>query len=180
MTSNATCASQTPVVSSPTIVNVTNIDIPFIQGLFNILAASTDIGIQWYLNGNPIAGANSQFYEATQTGFYTVTTTLNGCSATSALYSHTMSVTGIEENTPKTNIFLFPNPANNQIIIAIKNNTLIGANLEIYNAHGQLVVQAKLTSNSQTINTSSLTSGMYNVQINNGKGVLNKRIIIQH
>lgn len=30
------------------------------------------------------------------------------------------------------------------------------------------------------INTSSLTSGMYNVQINNGKGVLNKRIIIQH
>jgi len=48
---------------------------------------STENGMsnyQWYLNGNPIGGANSYQYSATQSGNYTVSYTLSGCSGTSS------------------------------------------------------------------------------------------------
>jgi hypothetical protein len=43
------------------------------------LTSSSLSGNQWYLNGNPIAGATNQGYIATTPGNYTVTVTASGC-----------------------------------------------------------------------------------------------------
>ncbi|GBL35472.1 hypothetical protein EMGBS15_10670 [Filimonas sp.] len=60
------------------------------QGGNMILMANVSVGLtyQWYLNGNPISGATSAAYNATQSGNFTVmvTNTAN-CSATSAATS---------------------------------------------------------------------------------------------
>src|SRR5436305_14895085 len=41
--------------------------------------SSSATGIQWYLNGNPIAGATNQNYVATATGSYTAQLNALGC-----------------------------------------------------------------------------------------------------
>lgn len=58
--------------------------IPTITQNGGILTSSSAINYQWFLNGDTITGATSQFYTATQNGFYTVTVTnINGCTSTS-------------------------------------------------------------------------------------------------
>jgi hypothetical protein len=44
-----------------------------------ILASSSSKGNQWFLNGNPIAGATAPFYKPTQSGSYTVKFAELGC-----------------------------------------------------------------------------------------------------
>ena len=53
------------------------------------LTASTATSYQWLLNGNPIAGATSQSYDATASGDYSVTTVITGCTSTSTLFTVT-------------------------------------------------------------------------------------------
>jgi len=49
------------------------------------LTSSSATGNQWYLNGNPIGGANNQNYIANQIGNYTVVVTGAGCSSAPSL-----------------------------------------------------------------------------------------------
>ena len=118
MQSNAACANSTPVASVPIAVTITTVDVPFIQAIDNILAASTDIGVQWYLNGVAISGATSQFYTATQNGFYQVKVTINGCIAQSTLFQYIQVAT---ENVPSNAIAVrvFPNPTTGNFTIEI-------------------------------------------------------------
>jgi large repetitive protein len=46
-----------------------------------LLTSSSATGNQWYLNGNPIAGATNQTYNATVSGNYTVVVTTAGCAS---------------------------------------------------------------------------------------------------
>ncbi len=74
-------------------LNVTAIDTPtitpggpttFCEGGSVTLNSSGTSGNQWYLNGNPIAGATNQAYIATASGDYTVTDMANGCTSASS------------------------------------------------------------------------------------------------
>jgi hypothetical protein len=58
------------------------------------LTSSSASGNQWFLNGNPIAGATNQVYTASASGNYTVTVTTSGCSsAPSAITTITVNST---------------------------------------------------------------------------------------
>ena len=84
---------------------------PFIQANGDLLASSSPTGNQWFFNGNPIPGATDQFYTATESGFYSLQVTLNGCpSPMSSLYNHTL-VSIDMVNTDNKSITIFPNPA---------------------------------------------------------------------
>jgi subtilisin-like proprotein convertase family protein len=50
-------------------------------GLTNTLDASTNVGLQWYKDGVVIPGVTSTSYGTTQSGTYTITSTLNGCTS---------------------------------------------------------------------------------------------------
>ncbi|HZJ45086.1 MAG TPA: Ig-like domain repeat protein [Pyrinomonadaceae bacterium] len=78
----ATVVTVNPTPPTPTITP--NGPTTFFQGGSVTLTSSSASGNQWYMNGNPIGGATTQ-YIATVSGNYTVATTTNGCtSATSA------------------------------------------------------------------------------------------------
>src|SRR5439155_19340425 len=51
----------------------------FCQGGSVVLSSSSATGIQWYLDGNPIAGATHQNYTATASGSYTCQLNALGC-----------------------------------------------------------------------------------------------------
>ena len=52
---------------------------PSITKIVDTLISNAKQGNQWYLNGNPIPGATSKIFYASQNGKYTVQVTLNGC-----------------------------------------------------------------------------------------------------
>lgn len=100
--SNAACASATPTPSAPLSINVTTVPTPFIQAIDNTLASSSSIGNQWFLNGQAITGATSQFYALTgssQNGTYTVRVTQNSCSAISQPFVFTYIAPSIKTQT---------------------------------------------------------------------------------
>lgn len=182
MKSNATCASQTPVVSTPITVNVTSVDTPFIQAIDNTLAASTDVGVQWYINGNPINGATSQFYEATQSGNYQVRVTQNGCTASSAIYNHSLVITGIKDNFISDNMLsIFPNPSSGTFSVKMDKAIAKNAQLAIYDVEGKVVHRQQLTNQQTDITTQNLASGVYviNIQLSENEIVKHKLVIMK-
>lgn len=80
-----------PVPAQPTIT--ANGPTGFCKGDQVVLTSSAATVYQWYLNGNPIQGANSRSYTATVTGDYTVAvTTGSGCSNESEITTVTVFV----------------------------------------------------------------------------------------
>ena len=83
-------------------------------------------------------------------------------------------VLGVEDNN-LADFSIFPNPANDRLTVASKNNPL--SRVEIYNILGQRVFDFNFSeSSSVDFNISSLKSGMYLVKINN---LTNKRLIVK-
>lgn len=69
---------------------------------------------------------------------------------------------------------LYPNPAKTQFTIQLENSNIL-ENAKIYNNLGQLV----LTSQRHVVNTSTLSSGLYFVEIETNKGKASKKLIIE-
>jgi len=126
----------------------------------NDTLVSTYSGLhQWYLDGNPIAGAHDSTYVPTQSGiYYCVVTDVYGCTGTSN--SINWIFPGIAIPISTTDIMMYPNPARDVINIKFNspNEYLL---LEIYDISGRLVQSEEITGD-KTINISSLEEGVYN------------------
>lgn len=80
---------------------------------------------------------------------------------------------GVEELTPG-DFSLSPNPATNKLTISSKNEAI--SQVAIYNVLGQLVMNKQLANNfSETLDITSLNSGMYLVKVNNST---TKRLVV--
>jgi glucose/arabinose dehydrogenase len=77
---------------------------------------------------------------------------------------------GVDEN-DAFNVKLFPNPANNEITLDISNSTMILQSVAIYSLQGKLISSiSEFNTQSISISTKELTSGMYFVEITNTDG----------
>jgi SprB repeat len=127
------------------------------------LTSYTASAYQWYLNGQPIAGATNATYVATQTGNYTVEITdSHGCQYTSSIT--TVKVTGINNIGAAATIKVYPNPlaaGNWHVDIS---EALIGAACEVFDAGGQLVYKGELNSTQSEI-ALDVAQGIYIMQI---------------
>ena len=95
-------------------VTVNPLPVPVITNVGTTLNTGSFSSYQWNLNGNPISGATSQSYSASQGGPYTVTVTDgNGCVGTSAPI--TLSVTTVQNNSE--GLLVYPNPNNGTFTI---------------------------------------------------------------
>lgn len=116
---------------------------------------------QWYLDGQAIAGANSQLLTVTQNGVYAVA--ISGgtsCPARSANDTvTTIGITAIEAS----NIRLYPNPNNGTFTIERSGNTQ--AELTVYDVYGRVSYQAVLGADRQVIDMSAVAAGTYYVAI---------------
>ncbi|MCK6648377.1 MAG: aryl-sulfate sulfotransferase [Bacteroidia bacterium] len=128
-------------------------------GTLNSTSATT---YQWYLNGQPIAGATNQSYTPTQSGIYLVRITdANGC-----VYQYSQGYnfavpTGINELEELT-FNIFPNPSSG--IVNIQDTFSTGKRFDIfvYDALGKLVLQNKTV---YQLDLSEYGNGMYTIAI---------------
>ncbi|BAO75540.1 hypothetical protein WPG_1310 [Winogradskyella sp. PG-2] len=80
----------------------------------------------------------------------------------------------LKEEQAQFNFNLYPNPAQNLFKIQLENNR-VSENIRIYNNIGQLV----LTSKETIINSSTLSTGLYVVEIETNLGKSSKKLIIE-
>lgn len=113
-------------------------------------------------DGNTQSGTNTISHTYTSAGSYTVTLIAeNNCGATDT-FSTNITITGIEQINGSIQISLFPNPANEFIIVKAEN--IIG--IEIYSVKGNLITGRESTRTGEFIlNTNQLNSAIYFIKV---------------
>lgn len=86
---------------------------------------------------------------------------------------------GIFDQELAQKVRMYPNPSISETTIDFGDFNFQNSDVKIYSALGQLVAQVPLNQQTSTINTSSLTSGIYLVTITAGDSSVTKRLIKQ-
>ncbi|MDB5227390.1 MAG: peptidase protein [Bacteroidota bacterium] len=137
---------------------------------------------QWYFEGNLVDSGT--FHACGQTGKYVVSgIDANGCAATSDTLFVNCAATGITSFTSSSAFQVFPNPAtgNFNIIYSLQKETQVS--IKLFDGIGNLVtsiLDKKLQSgkNSTVIETSSLSSGMYFIEVKLDSEIVSNKIVL--
>ncbi len=154
-------------------INTVNNSITQTAGVLTASAAGA--AYQWLdCNTNtPINGAISQSYTPAVSGSYAAIVTQNGCTDTSVC--ETVVISGIEGHDKKDILFIYPNPASDNLYIE---SVAAFSEIVIYDIQMKKLTTIELEkSNKASISTKELSNGMYFFSINNGpirKLVINK------
>lgn len=136
-----------------------------------VTAAPLGLNYQWINCGTnqQIAGANSINYTAQANGSYAVIVTNNsGCQDTSSCV--TVSKVGIEEIDYLSNVYLFPNPAGNEVNVQFQESSGITQfDAELYDIQGKIVKSERMM-NGDLLNLSEIHPGLYVLKIQSEKG----------
>lgn len=84
----------------------------------------------------------------------------------------------VEDEILRNSISLYPNPAKDFITVQ-KNDNFESLQLELYSISGAKVMSDVIDSNSKTIQTNHLSSGIYLMRIKSDKTVITKKLIIK-
>lgn len=135
-----------------------------------VLSTGTYVAYQWYLNGNPVAGATGQNYTPGANGNYTVmVTNADSCSA----MSPAVTVTGVGVgHIPAATIQLYPNPAKDILYI----ESPVAVNVVLRDLQGRKVAGAR---NTKQISLSGISNGVYSVSVydQNGMMITTRRMV---
>jgi uncharacterized repeat protein (TIGR03803 family) len=112
------------------------------------LHSSNEIGNQWFLDNDVLAGSVSQSIIATEEGSYTVATTIDGCESERSS-PKILVTTSIAEVLPKVN--LYPNPATQIINVEILGNTSGIARVELLDITGRLLESQEILTGSTCV-----------------------------
>jgi hypothetical protein len=139
-----------------------------------ILTSSYESGNQWYRNGETIEGATGKSIEVTESGFYEVEVSVNGCTTR---VGQEMSVTAIDEYAG--GISLFPNPVAQNLEIALPVN--LPATGSVRSQQGQEIgtIEFKSSENGMKgqFNFTNRSSGLYFVTITQGNVIRTYKIV---
>lgn len=160
-TEQACASSAVTVTVNPTpVVTITENN-----GILTATPAVPGATYQWFLNGNPIVAPNptDPSIEITAGGEYTVeVTTTDGCVGT-ADYTSTLDI----ENLTLTDVYLFPNPADDIV------NISLGAEAQqteivVTDQTGRIVIATSVSGlNTAILDVAHLATGVYNVTVTN-------------
>jgi hypothetical protein len=154
-------------------VTVHPLPVPEIKAVGNILNSGVDSGNQWYFEENPIKGADTRSYLATQSGTYKVIVTDDrGCRG-QAVYTHQL---GMKSNSSQGTVLVSPNPGNGIFRIFHKNGP--GGRISVHKMTGELILETE--NNGQEINISFYGSGIYLLTLTNEAFTSHHKLIINH
>ncbi len=149
---------------------------PVIYQVGNDLNSTSPTGNQWYNDAGIITGATSQSYTPTATSHYFVIVTDSiGCisDTSNVMFVIYTGFSNIFSN--NEDIFIYPNPVANELIIEIANNKET-VNFEIYNSIGQVVFNSSLIQKT-VIQTNNFAKGVYLIKLENKKIFEFKKIV---
>jgi len=159
-----------------TTLSIDSIDTTIITNSNVLIANIVNANYQWLdcnQNYAIISGEISQSFTVTHTGNYAVEITFNGCKDTSACIN-IIPVSLEEINSTIEQFELFPNPTKDQL--RIKGIFKINS-IEIYNNTGQSIL--KQTNNSNQIDVSDFTPGIYFIRVQTEKGMEVRKFVKQ-
>jgi hypothetical protein len=99
---------------------------------------------------------------------------LGGC----AVNIVTRSVNDASQLQAENTVMIYPNPAHENLSIKLS-RLQQGATYVVYDANGKIVLSGRMINDTKTISMKSLASGVYYVQIRNGKNVTTQKIVKQ-
>lgn len=141
------------------------VPVPTIETNGNVLTASPEFfgTVQWFLNGEPIEGANAMEYEATETGLYTVMYSYeDGCIGEESSEEISMVIESVEES-GINGLSIYPNPSNGTVVMDLKELEMV----HVYSSTGVLVYQWKPISKGLVSMELPLSNGIYLIQQGN-------------
>lgn len=138
--------------------------------------------IQWFLDGNPIAGATRGQYTATDTGFYTVEyTNYVGCSAISAPVDVSM-ITSVGEFAEAISATVFPNPSNGNFTVQLQVQQPGDVEIVLTDNIGKEIFHATETAATlvytKDFDFSALSAGVYFLKVMSANKQLTKKILL--
>jgi hypothetical protein len=133
---------------------------------------SSATNYQWItcLDSSFVVGETSADFTATANGDYAVIITEGSCTDTSACV--TVLTVGINEESMQ-NVRVYPNPATSQITISNVVSPIL--TIKIIDISGKTI--KRINHDSNTINVSDLTKGIYFLQVQTEQSVINKKFI---
>lgn len=133
---------------------------PVGSGIGNgILNGPARIAIGAYLSSSDAICANVQRLNAYFDDLHIYNKTLNSTEVT-ALYNE-INTTGITDTDKETEIKVYPNPTNGDLMIELKEN----ADVELLNTLGQIVLNEKLTIGNNNLQITNQNPGVYFVRL---------------
>ncbi|MBX7053090.1 MAG: T9SS type A sorting domain-containing protein [Flavobacteriales bacterium] len=138
------------------VLELISLPTPGITANANTLACNlSGYNYQWYLNGNLIDGATSQFYQATQSGFYTVEIESDGCTSESDFYNHTYI--GVADYV-YDDINMYPNPTHGFVFISMNHEI---QSFELHDISGRIIMSGQVNAQQMTLDLSTFAAGTY-------------------
>ncbi len=152
----------------------------------NTLNSPYDSNIQWYKDGEPIAGANEVVYVITEPGAYHVVAAPAVCSdATSSTAGNEVIVSwkadctaGVNNPDSNKDFVLYPNPATNVVNIQLPANAAFEA-YSVYDVTGKQLINGSVNATQTTIDVSSLAAGSYIIKLNGGQAQATQMFVKQ-
>lgn len=133
---------------------------------------------QWTLNGNPIAGNDSNIYKPAQTGSYKVSVIdNNGCRSTSDSFN--LVVLAVADITVgNARLRYYPNPASTVLNIDVVNPVYNKLEAKLYDITGKLLLTQLLNQRSNQLPVDKLPSGMYQLLIYNDHERMMVKVVV--
>ncbi|MCX6307235.1 MAG: T9SS type A sorting domain-containing protein, partial [Bacteroidetes bacterium] len=154
--------------------------VPVITQNGNQLMSSAPFGNQWYFNGTLIAGADQATFTPDQSGAYTVTVTMSGCSsAASDGFFYVM--TGINNLEP-VKVKVYPVPNDGYFRVYVNSPTPERATLSVLNGLGEKILELpgiELNGDTeQTIDLRPVPAGVYMLVIEGETARIVRKVVV--
>ncbi len=139
------------------------------------------VSYQWYLNGNPIPGANTQQYIISANGNYTVEIVFaNGCSGISDPFNYNV---GMDEIWNENNFAIMPNPNNGNFILEINIPPFMLEEIEsisCYTILGEKIMEisSNTPANRVEIQLIDAAKGIYYLNIQSSERSITKKFVV--
>ncbi len=181
---------QTKTISGITVVNgqikVVNVQLqsttqtakPVITTVNGVLVSSAVSGNQWYLNGNPISGATGTQYTPTQTGTYTVVSTVCGTNVSNPVVINSI---GLNTQTVAMGAFrAFPNPTTGILMVECQSEINKPIQVQLFNCLGHVVHEEIRWLNDKTMNydLSAYANGLYYLKLTDDNKSYVMRVVL--
>ena len=162
--SNGSCSAKTTVsvnvIANPVVIATSSRTLICTNESAVLTASTSATSYTWSTNA---ASATTMSVTVTPTVAtnYTVTVSNGTCTATATVSVNVNPCTGVKEVYASNGISIYPNPTNGIVHIAVTNELLENATIELYDAIGKLVIREVLSKETTTVNMNKLEDGVY-------------------